>query len=347
MATASSWLSRLSTPGGTVSGWAIAAVSVAPTHRRRGIARQIIEAELRNARRAGAALAMLTASEATLYGRYGFGPAAYTATLTIDRNAARWRGDGPAGRVHVIEPKDLRLVARELSDAAALRTPGEIERWPLLLDEALGLVEADSESSRSLRAIRYDDARGVTRGFATYRVDHQGRDVLTVDHLAAVDDDAEAGLWKSLVEHDLVDEIHSTLRSVEEPVPWLLEDRRSVTWKDQQDHLWLRILDPIRALKARTYPGEGRLVLDVVDPGGIASGRFALEIPRGGSPTVTATTDSADLLLGVAELSAIYLGGTRSGLLARAGRIEGTVESLALADRLFYAERAPHLSIWF
>ena len=55
--------------------WAISMVTVAATHRRRGIARGLLEGELRAAASAGVPMAGLTVTEATIYGRYGFGPA--------------------------------------------------------------------------------------------------------------------------------------------------------------------------------------------------------------------------------------------------------------------------------
>ena len=80
VASIASWIGRLTVPGGAdIPSCAISAVTVAPTHRRRGIARAMLEGELRAAVAAGAPMAMLTVSESTLYGRYGFAPAAASA----------------------------------------------------------------------------------------------------------------------------------------------------------------------------------------------------------------------------------------------------------------------------
>ena len=65
VATVASWPTGLSVPGGrSVDGWAVSSVTVAATHRRRGVARALMEGELHNAVAAGAAVAMLTATEA-------------------------------------------------------------------------------------------------------------------------------------------------------------------------------------------------------------------------------------------------------------------------------------------
>jgi len=366
VATISGWPTGLSVPGDrSVDAWAVSSVTVAPTHRRRGIARAMLEAELRAATEAGAAVAVLTVTEATIYGRYGFAPAARSATLSVDRRRAHWIGPDSPGRVNLVEPAALRDLAPQLARRAVARTPGEIDRWPALLDRVLGLVEPDDERSRQIRAIRYDDEHGEPQGFATYRItrepDRPG--LLQVGFFAAATDDAERALWRTLVEVDFIDEVRSMLRSVDEPLPWLLEDRRAVTVSDVVDHLWVRVLDPVAALRARRYGSSGSLTLEIEDPLGHAGGTFEVEVANDGSAEVNRVDEAAadaqtggsrrrrragTLRLGVRELGAIYLGDVRPTTLVRAGRItEATPDAAALADRLFSASKAPQLSIWF
>jgi predicted acetyltransferase len=390
VATVASWPTGLSVPGGrSVDGWAIGSVTDAPTHRRRGVARAIMQGELANARTAGAAVAMLTATEATLYGRYGFAPAARTATLEIDRARVEWVGGEVAGRVQFVEPAAVRPVAAQLVRRSVARTPGEIDRWPALIDHVLGLDHPDGERARAVRVARYDDARGLPQGFVAFHVvrEGMGAGVLEFDFLAAATDDAERALWRFLLEQDFVRLVRAKLRSVDEPLRWLLADPRAIATAELADHLWLRILDPVAALEARRYAAAGSLVLEVDDPLGHAAGRFALEVSAKGVAEVRrldepaggpagATDASADrrpataaplapspasalapsrrskpaqgLRLGVDALAAMYLGDTRASLLARAGRIEEHgAGSLALADALFATSRAPRLSIWF
>ena len=103
VATIASWIGELTVPGGRgIPSCAISAVTVAPTHRRRGIARAMLEGELRTAAAAGIPLAMLTVSESQLYGRYGFAPAAASASWHIDVKRAVWIGPRPGGRVDFV-----------------------------------------------------------------------------------------------------------------------------------------------------------------------------------------------------------------------------------------------------
>lgn len=360
VATVASWPTGLSVPGGrSVDAWAVSSVTVSPTHRRRGIARALMLAELQNARAAGAALAMLTATEATIYGRYGYAPAARASTVHVDRRRVHWVGPDAPGRVQFVDAASIREAAPAIARRAVARTPGEIDRWPGLLDRVLGLHDPDSERSRARRVVRYDDERGQAQGFAVFRVTREPNEpgVAEFDFLAAATDDAERALWRFLVEQDFVSGTRGLLRSVDEPLPWLLEDPRAVTFFDVVDHLWLRVIDPIAALGARRYSAPGRLVIEVDDPLGIADGRFDLVVDDAGRAEVTAL-DPADaaasaksvrrIRLGVRELGAIYLGGVHPSVLARAGRVSDVAPgSIAAADAMFAAQRTPHLSIWF
>jgi predicted acetyltransferase len=297
---------------------------------------------------------MLTATEATIYGRFGFAPAAKAATITVDRRRTHWVGPDAPGRVHFVAASDLREAAPAIARRAVSRTPGEIDRWPGILDRALGLVDPDGDGARSIRAVRYDDEHGQAQGFAAYRIAREPNQpgFLEFDFLVAATDDAERALWRFLIEQDFVTGVRARLRSVDEPLPWLLEDPRAVSVTDVDDHLWVRILDPIEALRARRYGTSGTLVLDVSDGLRHARGRFRLTIDDRGraevEPIEASDATGPGLRLGIEELGAIYLGGVRPSLLARAARITETApRSLVLADRMFASERTPHLSIWF
>ena len=99
VATVNGWLTPLTVPGGEIDMWAISSVTVAGTHRRRGIARNLLEGELRAAAAAGVPIAGLTASEATIYGRYGFASAIPVLRMTVDTKPAGWVGAPVPGRV--------------------------------------------------------------------------------------------------------------------------------------------------------------------------------------------------------------------------------------------------------
>ena len=358
VSTVSSWPTQLTVPGQTsVTAWAISSVTVSPTHRRRGIARAMIEAELRTAQRFGAPLAMLTVSEATIYGRYGFAPSALTADWTIDTRRARWTGPAASGRVQFITPEQLRVDGPALIERGRLNAPGDIERWSHQWEHLLGLVGDDKDRAKNLRVVRYDDSARIAQGFAIYRVTETVGDfsahILDLHYLVAATDDAYAGLWRYLIEMDLVASITAPLRSADEAFTWQLSDFRAARKTWERDHLWTRILDVKAALETRRYGAPGNIVLAVDDPLGFADGRFLLTIEPDGLASVvplpgTAPDDAAAVALTVNELSALYLGGVSAVSLVRAGRITELREGSAVAiDRAFRSTVTPWLSIWF
>ena len=357
VATVSSWPADLTVPGSTsVPAWAISAVTVSPTHRRRGIARALLESELRTANALGLPLAMLTVSEATIYGRYGFAPSVLMADWRIDTRRARWTGPIATGRVHFASPESLRDIAPSIIESTRLDSPGDMERWAALGDRLLG-IGPDKDRAKKLRLVRYDDVEGEPQGFAAYTVTESGPDfsshVLDVQYLAAATDDAYAGLWRYLIEMDLVATITAPLRSVDEAFKWQISDFRAARTTVVVDHLWTRILDVAAALEGRRYSAPGRIVLDVSDDLGFADELVLLEIGADGRASASPLTgeapeDAAALSLSVADLSAIYLGGVTAAALVRAGRItELRPGSADATDAAFRSPVTPWLSIWF
>jgi predicted acetyltransferase len=359
VATVRSWQMDLTVPGGGALGaYAISSVTVSPTHRRQGIARAMLTAELRTAVRLGLPMAMLTVSEATIYGRYGFGPSARQSSYSIDTARARWTGPTPAGRVQFVSPESLLTDGPAVFERTRDRSPGEVDRREIWWKRVLGLLPTEPEArKRGIRAVRYDDADGTMAGFALYEialqnVSHPGK--LTLVDLVAATDDAYAALWRFLIEMDMVDEIAAPLRSVSEPVAWQVADHRAVRKTGERDHLWLRILDVPAALAARRYATPGHYLLDVTDDLGFATGRFLLAVAADGSGqahplTYAAAPEGAvQVSLSAADLASLYLGGTSAVDLARAGRItEHTPDAAVRLDTALHSAYAPHLSTWF
>lgn len=354
VATTQSWVAPLTVPGGgSADLWSIAAVTVAPTHRRRGIARAVLEGELRAAAARGVPIAGLTVSETTIYGRYGFGVATFGDSLEIETARVRWTGPETRGRLHLVEADQLWSDAVRIADAERAAHPGGVRYDELLLGDAIGLL---GTRRQAVRTVRYDDAEGRPAGFACYELGPSERDfskhTATVHHLIAATDEAAAALWRFLLELDLVSTVRAPSRPVDDPVQWQLGDLRAAV-RRREDELWLRILDLPAALEARRYAAEANVVLEVTDPYGFAAGRFLLETGADGSGHVAplegaAPADAASVALSIADLSSLYLGGVSPVGLARAGRIEEHSPGAALrVERVFAAERAPWLAIRF
>ena len=364
IATVGSWRSPLSLGNGdAVDAWAISLVSVASTHRRRGIARALIEGELRSAHAAGLPLAMLTVSEATIYGRWGFGPAAYTADYRVDARGLRVTTPLPAGRVHQVSAAALRPLAPQLVDRASRQVAGEVPPRELNWDRIFALSTRTASQAGKLRAARFDDAAGEAQGFVLYSVAEHATDfaahTLTVEYLCAASDDALVALWNFVLDQDLVATVVAPSRAVDEPWPWLVSNPRAVQTVGRSDHLWLRVLDVPTALIARRYAHADTVLLRVTDPLGFADGEWMLVTDSDGRATVTAANaapslgatgrgEPAVVDLGVEALGALLLGGTPVSTLRLAGRVaEGSPGSAQRLDAVVRAPRAPFLSTWF
>src|SRR4051812_4460672 len=84
VATFRSFTTPLTVPGGEVVADAVTNVTVAPTHRRRGLLSTLMRDDLAAAAGRGESVAILIASEWPIYGRYGFGAATDIATWEVD-----------------------------------------------------------------------------------------------------------------------------------------------------------------------------------------------------------------------------------------------------------------------
>jgi predicted acetyltransferase len=348
---ANSWTAELTVPGGRViPAWAISFVSVAPTHRRNGIARALLEAELRTAATLGVPLAMLTVSESTIYGRFGFAPAAMAAEWRIDTRRAVWTGPVAPGRLHFLEVPQFRSEVEQMYERVRIASPGQLKVWGLRWDQLVGTAGTNKDRIKQLRAVRYDDPDGTPRGLALYRISGGESDfsahTLDVEYLISETPDAYAGLWRFLLEVDLVTEVRAQLRSVDEPVRWQISDFRAAK-VSPGDHLWVRVIDVAASLEGRSYAAPARLVLEVSDSLGFATGRYLVDISDGAA-TVTGTDAAADLAMSVNELSALYLGGVAASTLVAAGLITELRPNAATElDTAFRSPVTPWLSVWF
>ena len=337
----------MSVPGGDLPTAGVTAVSVASTHRRRGILAELMRRQLDDTRARGEPLAALWASESLIYGRFGYGMAVRSHRVSIDRRHTAFRPGVPDARggVRFVEP------------GAAL------ERWPLLYEQLRGsrpgMIARHPDHWRAFIVPRTEKPEGgFTRrqyveyeapdgpeGYAIYAAKSNWpeglpRGTVRLHELVAANTTAAAALWRYIFGIDLVGMIEASNLPPDDPLLWMLADPRQLR-SIPRDTLWVRILDVPRALEGRAYLADGRLVLDVRDPfGPWAAGRFELSA-EGGRASCRSTDASPDLTLGADDLAAVYLGGVSPSTLARAGRIEGGPEVLRLADALFSWHAAP------
>lgn len=300
-------------PGVAVPAWLISGVTVDPGFRRRGLLRTMMTRSLADAVAAGVPVAALTASEAAIYGRFGFGAATRWRRARLDtRGDVRLRGAPSAGRVTREEPREVGALADELYQRVRRLTPGATQRPTMTAIgwEDRSRFKNDGKGS-GLYAAVHRDAAGTAQGIALYRP--QGWDVepptVTMELFLALTPDARHGLLTHLTSLDLIERI------VWERAPeagWpeaLLEDERRLRTERDGDDLYLRILDVPAALGARADLGDGEVVVDVTDPLGHAAGAWRIRARDGVAEVTEAAEGEAELGLDVADLSAVWLGG--------------------------------------
>jgi predicted acetyltransferase len=337
---------RMTVPGGTADVAGVTAVATSPSHRRRGILTSLMRGQLAGIRDRGEAIAALFASEAGIYGRFGFGAATSELSLTIRRGEgallARPPAPGPL-RLRTAEPRDATAELAKVFDTVLRERPGVYARDDRWWENALWDPEHRRSGSTPLRCLIAEDGAGP-RGYALYSVRPTWNDdgipdgVLRVRELMADDPAVYVAIWNDLLSRDLVSEVHAQARPVDEPLLHLLADRRRARPR-LFDGLWVRLISVPEALAARRYSCPVDMVIEVADDL-IAenAGRWRLRAPGRAEherAICERTSAAADVTLPVQSLGAAYMGGTTLGALARAGLAEqarpGAIAALSTA----------------
>jgi predicted acetyltransferase len=331
---------RLTVPGAIVPAAGVTIVGVLPTHRRRGILTALMRAQLDDVRERGEPLAVLWASEETIYGRYGYGMAAQCGEIELQRVYGGFRDPvEPGGTYRLLSLEDALDLIPPVYERVAAETPGMFSRsrewWE---SRVFHDPEARRDGGGEMQRVVYE-REGEPLGYALYRLKMEFEDGSSVGETRAieamgVDPNATAAIWRFLIDVDWMDRVHSWLLPVDHPLFFLLERPRRLRFR-LGDSLWVRLVDVGAALTARERDGVGDVAIEVVDSfcpwnNGVygADGSVASGAP--------------DLRLDVSDLGSVYLGGFTFGQLRRAGRIEELSDGAAeTADGLFRTERAP------
>jgi predicted acetyltransferase len=330
---------------------ALAMVSVAATHRRRGLLTAMLTDSLRAARERGDAVSILFAAEWPIYGRFGYAPASISASYTLrPRTPGGSLTPSGDGSVRQVDAEEMRALAPAVFDVARHLRAGNIDRPRQWWDRRFGLGGYPPPGSGAKVPTNVvHEGRDGPDGFVawtsggSFDIDGTTGAIDVVD-LCAVGEAAYRDLWAYLTGIDLVGEIRTSAHPPDEPLRWLLHDGRALRQTYAGDGLWLRILDLPAALSARRYAVADRLVFDVVDDdiGGFVGGRFVLEGGPDGARCAPSTVDSADLRVHQRALAAAYLGGFSLHGQAIGGRVdELTPGALRRADAMFATPHAP------
>jgi predicted acetyltransferase len=348
--TAMSFAMELTVPGQVQVPMAgVSYVAVHPLRRRRGVLRALMRAQLDDLHARGVPVAGLGASEAGIYGRFGYGPATWDSSWRLPRGAARGvTGSDDGCRLELMAAAAARELFPALHEQARQAQVGDVRTYPGRWHDLIG----DGAPSRT-QFLLCRDGDGRPSGYASYRIEREERysahGVVMVDHLIALTGAAYRSLWAHLADLDLTDWVIASGRPEHEPLRWGLADSRQLIITGVQDHLWLRLVDLPAALSRRRYAAEGSLVLQVADPFcPWNEGWWLLEGgPDGAACRPAAPSATASLRLDAAVLGSLFLGGTSVANLASAGRVAGDAAALGQAQLMFGAGTGPWCSTEF
>lgn len=340
-------------PGGAIiKNAGVTAVTVATTHRRRGVLTNMMNRLLKQERDKGQPVASLWASESIIYGRFGYGMSIQHENYLIDtRKAAIKHQPEVSGKIRFVDDIEARKLVPIAWEAAVNANVGIPRRDSVSWDRMFGDLRAGDGWGKPFIVV-YEEG-GKALGFAVYKLKElhvfgeQTHGLINADLVIHSNSASHAALWNHLLNIDLYDTLSTWRSPSDDSLPWMLADQRQLERKPY-DGVWYRLLDVAEVLSTRTYLAEGSLVIEVEDsliPEW--GGRFELVGGPDGASCV-ATTKPADISLPTASLATIYLGGAKLADMERAGRVEENTDgSIALADAMFATVRAPWCPLMF
>jgi predicted acetyltransferase len=346
--TADAVTSGLTLPGGTIVGHAaVTHVGVLPSFTRKGVATDLMRHQLHDVAARGETVATLRASEATIYERYGYGVASSSQTVEVQTARAEFRpGVGAGGPVRLLDAERVWDVLPRIYTENRPSRPGTIDRPDVWWRGA----RLRSESSPQPWYVAVHGEPGAETGFARYRPTDTDKwfvsdqRTIAVEDFFAPDSNAYLGLLRFLLGLDLIDRVVFWMLPLDDPLPWLLLDRRAARVTATHDETWLRVVDVEKALSARQYEGRGDVIVAVDDPL-LSDNSISMAITGDGGEQ---TDRRPQLRVGVAGLAAVLLGGGTWRSLAAAGLARAESPAvLAAADRLFAVREAPHAGFFF
>ncbi len=318
-------------------------VTVAATHRRRGVLTAMMRDHLGDVRSRGEPLAGLWASESLIYGRFGFGVATENDAIDIDQTRVSVVGE--AGSIRLVSTEEAKQIFPTIYEAELSSRPGMLSRTELWWHHHFDDPTASRDGFSALRCVLHT-TDGRPDGYAIYRQKPgweggfpNGK--VSVRELVAPSAIAHTGLWRYLTTIDLFPHVEYWNLPVDDPLAWKIPDHRRIKRK-RWDALYVRILDVVRALEARTYAADGTVCFTIGDPFfPDEGGSFELAVAGGVGTCRRVNRMAADFSLGTADLANLYLGGGSTAALARAGRIKGAKDPIVVFGRMFRGDVAP------
>ena len=342
VATCGAFTRVMTTPGASVPIGAVTIVTVAPTHRRQGLLTTMMRHQLADIHARKEPVALLWASESTIYGRFGYGSAVPRLFVSGQTRSTAFLpsielGDG---WIEEVDNAEFKAVVPALHARLLPQRPGALDRSDVFWERDLTDRPEDRHGAPPIRYALHYSAAGEVDGYARFKVSSPWSGDLIdgeveIVELDAVDAQARASLWRFLFDLDLVRRFKAYGVAVDEPLRYQLADPRTMT-TTLTDSTYVRIVDLPKALAARRYGADLDVVVQVSDRLlEHNDGTFRIQADAEGARVTKAGRRRPDLSLGIRELGSIYLGGVPLTALHRAGlvseRTPGAVAAMTMA----------------
>jgi predicted acetyltransferase len=322
-------------PGGSLPCAGISVVGVYPTHRRRGVLRAMMDAQLLHVHQRGEPIAALWASEETIYGRFGYGLASWCGEITVPKEwSAFAKPLERRGRTRLVTSEEAREFFPPVYDSVWRERPGMFTRTPEWWElRTLRMPEEEAATPKRFVVLEID---GTTQGYGIYRSHPKFEDAVSKGRLEVVEafgttPQATAEIWRFLLDIDWSATVEMELLPPDHPLFLLLAYPRRARYR-MYDGLWVRLVDVGAALSGRAYAADGSMVFEVRDavcPWN--EGRWKLD-----DGAASRTEEAAELALDVDALGSAYLGAVSFEQLRDGGRVEELADgAVRRADELF------------
>jgi predicted acetyltransferase len=334
---------HLTVPGGRVPAAGVTIAGVLPTHRRRGLLRAMMRALLDACYQQGEPVAYLWATEDTIYGRFGFGLASFTAEIDLPRERSAFHAPSAfSGHVQLVSPRAAEEFVAPIYERVAVETPGMFARsstwWQT---RVLADPELRRGTSGDLQCAVLEN-EGRPTAYAFYRINsafERGLQTGSVAVIEAIAESPEAtrAIWRYLFDIDWMARVRAWLLPLDHPLLHSVAEPRRLGFS-LRDGVWVRLLDFETAMSARSYQDRGSVVIDVIDefcPWNAGCWRI-------GSDGVGRTDETPALRSDISAVGSVYLGGFTWTQLTRALRVQELLpRAAAHADTLFQVGGAP------
>ena len=331
---------------------AVSYVSVMPTHRRQGILSEMMKIQLNEIHSIHKEpLAVLWPSESAIYGRFGYAPT-HEKHYSISKNNAKFLPQISSNnlKINFLNKKEAIECYVQVNNKLMESRPGVMELTNDWAERRIeDLISNHLSNGPSYFIGIFDNKTPV--GLVTYSIENNNDygnmpaslhiwDILYLNIESAIK------LWNFCLNIDLVEEIHAKGVPEDDVLEALLISPGDLNAR-LTTGLWIRIVDVINSLEARTYEHNGEIILKVDDS--IIkdnNNTYLLNTNDKSTPKCEITSKNPDVEITIQGLSEIYLGTFDLNNLIASGNIKNK-KVIKTIKEIFKSESKPFCPMHF